>query len=160
MAKAYYIRLFKSIGLGLLFWSITFSNSGFAVQQMKQKDILILIKQARDAWIARDADALAQLFTSDGEIILPGQRWQGQATIRQQVAHFAQSYSDVKIEIRRTIVEGNQALIEWHYQDTEKATGLRNQADDAIVVDFKDGRISRWREYFDNQTLPSGIPPQ
>jgi uncharacterized protein (TIGR02246 family) len=114
-----------------------------------------LIEQARNAWVARDADALAQMFTPDGELIVPGQRWQGQAKIREEVTRFAQQYSDVKIVIRRIIVEDNQAAVEWYYEDTEKATGLRNKADDAIVIDFKDGRISRWREYFDTKTPTS-----
>ena len=114
-----------------------------------------VIEQARVAWVARDANALAQLFTPDGELIVPGQRWQGRAKIREEVTHFAQRYSDVKIDIRRIIIEDNQAAVEWHYEDTEKATGLRNKADDAIIVDFKDGRISRWREYFDNKTPAS-----
>jgi len=55
------------------------------------------IEQARDAWVARDANALAQLF--NGELIVPGQRWQGRAKIREEVTHFAQQYSDVKIDI-------------------------------------------------------------
>ncbi|MBW4664217.1 MAG: nuclear transport factor 2 family protein [Chroococcus sp. CMT-3BRIN-NPC107] len=111
-----------------------------------------LIKQARDAWVARDAEALARLFTLDGEIIVPGQRWQGQVKIREEVTRFARDYSDVKINIKRIIIEHNQAAVEWNYEDTQKATNLRNQADDVIIVDFKDGRISRWREYFDTKT--------
>ncbi len=155
MRKIYHSRLPKWLELGLIFFSMTFSTGAFANQYRKQEDIRPLLKQARDAWVARDANALAQLFAPDGELIVPGKRCQGQAKIRQEVSRFAQQYSDVKIDIRRIIVEGNQAVVEWHYEDTEKATGLRNKADDAIIVDFKDGRISRWREYFDNKTPAS-----
>jgi ketosteroid isomerase-like protein len=49
----------------------------------------------------------------------------------------------------RTIVDGNSAAVEWHYEDTEKATGKRSQTDDAIFIEVKNGRISYWREYFD-----------
>lgn len=147
--------LTKWLGLGLSFFSIAFSTGALSTRHRQQENIQTLIKQARAAWIARDADALAQLFTPDGELIVPGKRWQGQEQIREQVSHFAQEYVDVKINIRRIIVEGNQALIEWYYEDTQKATGLHNKADDAIVVDFKDNRISRWREYFDDKTPAS-----
>ena len=143
------------LGLGLIFFSLAFSTDAFAEQYMKPEEVRTLIEQARDAWVARDADAFAQMFVPDGELIVPGERWQGRAKIRAEVAHFAQQYSDVKIGIRRIIVEGNQAVVEWHYEDTENATGLRNQADDAIIVDFKDGHISRWREYFDDKTPAS-----
>lgn len=122
---------------------------------MKQEDIRGLIEKARDAWIAQDADALTQLFTPDGELIVPGQIWLGQGRIREEVTRFAQQYQDVKIEIRRIIIEDNQAAVEWYYEDTEKSTGRRNKADDVIIVDFKDGRISRWREYFDTKTPAS-----
>lgn len=144
-------RLLKWLGLGLICFSVAFS-AGASANQHQQQDMRILLHQARDAWVAQDADALAELFTPDGELIVPGQRWQGQARIRAEVIRFAQKYSDVKIDIRRIIVEGNQAAVEWYYEDTEKATGLRNKGDDAIMVDFKEGRISRWREYFDTKT--------
>ncbi|WP_193193432.1 nuclear transport factor 2 family protein [Nostoc sp. MG11] len=119
---------------------------------MNQEDILTLINKSKEAWVAQDADALAQMFTPDGEIIVPGKKWQGRAEIRAEITHFAQQYSDVKIDIQRIIVENNQAAVEWYYQDIHKATGRRNKADDVIVVDFKDGLISRWREYFDTET--------
>lgn len=124
----------------------------FAHQNKPQQDIRSLIEQAKDAWVARNPDALAQLFASDGELIVPGQRWRGQARIRQEISKFAQQYTDVSIEIRRVVVEGNQAAVEWHYEDTEKATGKCNQADDAIVLEVKNGRIRYWREYFDTKT--------
>ena len=154
MLKNCVLRVAKYSVLGLIFFITAFS-AGASNQHMKQEDIRMLVEKARDAWVARDANILAQLFTPDGEIIVPGQRWQGQAQIREEVARFAQQYSHVKIDIRRIIVEDNQAAVEWYYEDTETATGLRNKADDVIVIDFKDGRISRWREYFDSKTPSS-----
>ncbi|MBH8556404.1 nuclear transport factor 2 family protein [Nostocaceae cyanobacterium CENA357] len=122
---------------------------------MNQQEIRTLIEKARYAWASQDADALAQIFTADGEIIVPGQKWRGQAKIREEITNFAQQYSNVKIEIRRVLIENNQAAVEWYYEDTEKATGRRNKADDVIVIDFQDGCISRWREYFDTKTPAS-----
>ena len=140
--------------LVLIFCNVAFfSRSTFANQyNMNTENIVSLIEQARTAWIAQDADALTEMFTPDGEFIVPGQKWQGQARIREELTNFSQQYSNVKIDIRRILVENNQASVEWYYEDTEKATGRRNQADDVIVIDFKDGRISRWREYFDTET--------
>jgi uncharacterized protein (TIGR02246 family) len=113
------------------------------------QDIRSLIILAKDAWVAGDAEALAHLFTVDAQMIVPSQRWQGQAKIREEVAKFGRLYTDVKITIHRIIIEGNLAAVEWHYEDTEKATGKRSQADDAIVIEVQNGRISYWREYFD-----------
>jgi uncharacterized protein (TIGR02246 family) len=113
------------------------------------QDIRSLIILAKDAWVAGDVEALAHLFTVDAQLIVPGERWQGQAKIREEVANFVRLYTDVKITIHRIIIEGNLAAVEWHYEDTEKATGKRSQADDAIVIEVQNGRISYWREYFD-----------
>ncbi len=138
--------------LGIIFVSLTFSTPLFASQSMNQQDIQILIEKAKDAWVAQDVDALAQLFTVDGELIVPGQSWRGQERIREELTHFKQQYSDIKIDIQRIIIGVNQAAVEWYYEDREKATGHRNKADDVIVVDFRNGQISRWREYFDTET--------
>ena len=119
---------------------------------MKPDEIRAMIEQAGQAWVAGDADAFAALFTPDGEFIVPGKRLQGQAAIREVLARFAERYSDVRVDIRRTIIDGDQAVVEWYWEDTKNATGVRNRAEDAIVVDFKDGRISRWREYIDTKS--------
>ncbi|MDJ0713909.1 MAG: SgcJ/EcaC family oxidoreductase [Prochloraceae cyanobacterium] len=115
---------------------------------MTPEQIRSLIQQAANAWISGNADAFACLFLPEGEFIVPNNCWVGAAQIRQVTADFVASY-EVKIEIRRIIVERNQAVVEWHWQDKEKATGKSTLADDAIVVDFQFGRISRWREYID-----------
>lgn len=146
------LTLSRCLLLVIMFFCITFNTPVFADKFMNQEDIRVLIEKARDAWVAQDADALAQLFTSDGELIVPGKRWQGQEKIREEVTQFAQQSSNVKIDIQRIIIEGSQAVVEWYYEDTEKASGNRNKADDVIVVDFKEGRISRWREYIDTKT--------
>lgn len=107
-----------------------------------------IIQQAAEAWITGNADSFASLFLPDGEFIVPNNRWVGTEKIRQVAADFATDY-EVKIEIRRIIVEDERAVVEWYWSDTQKATGKCNQADDAIVVDFRAGKISRWREYID-----------
>ncbi|WP_245894294.1 nuclear transport factor 2 family protein [Chamaesiphon polymorphus] len=112
-------------------------------------DIKATIELAKNAWVARDADALAQLFTEDGTLIVPGQIWQGRDKIRSEIAKFAREYTDVSITIHQIIIDGQRAAVEWHYEDTEQATGNRNQSDDAIVLEVENGRISYWREYFD-----------
>jgi uncharacterized protein (TIGR02246 family) len=114
------------------------------------QDMRSIVERAKDAWVARDADALAALFTTDAQLVVPSQRWQGQARIRSEIAKFAKEYTDVSITIHRTIVDGNQVAVEWHYEDTEQATGKRNRSDDAIVIEVQNGLISYWREYFDS----------
>lgn len=122
------------------------------LRAMEPTKVQAIVEQAADAWIEGDGDAFAALFVTDSELIVPGKRWVGKAQIRQAVTKFALTAANVKIDIRRIIVDGNQAVVEWHWENTEKATGDRIQADDAIVIDFKQNRIGRWREYFDTET--------
>lgn len=116
---------------------------------MQPEEIRFIIKQAGDAWMRGDATAFAALFATDGEFIIPGNRWVGKAEIERAAAIFFVNYSDIKIVIQRIIIEGNQAAVEWHWEDREKATGRRSQADDVIVIDWQNGQIVRWREYID-----------
>jgi uncharacterized protein (TIGR02246 family) len=141
------------IGLISVFlFSLIICMNAFIAQNNLHNEFISLIEKARNAWIVGDVNALTQLFTPDGELIVPGQRWQGRERIREEVSKFAQQYTEVNITIQRVIVEGNQAAVQWHYEDTERATGKRSKADDAILIEFKNGHIRYWREYFDTET--------
>ncbi|MGL4617815.1 nuclear transport factor 2 family protein [Chroococcidiopsis sp.] len=142
---------------------MSLSNSSPAGRKTTSPEqIRTIVRQARDSWVNGDADAFAALFTSDGELIVPGQKWVGRAAIRKAAADFATYASNVKIDIRQIIIEGDaeggtlsrdhRAAVEWYWEDTEKASGRRNRADDAIIVDFVAGKIKRWREYIDSKT--------
>ncbi|MEB3180146.1 MAG: SgcJ/EcaC family oxidoreductase [Nostocaceae cyanobacterium] len=119
---------------------------------MTPEEIRAIIQQAAKAWMTGDPDGFAKLFAPDGVFIVPGNRWVGETKIRQVAADFAATHTDVKIEIQQIVIDGNHAVVEWLWSDTETATGLNQKAEDAIVVDFKDGLISRWREYIDTET--------
>jgi uncharacterized protein (TIGR02246 family) len=143
------LKFFFVLSTLVIIFNLMFSMNPVKAQSGSQQNIRSLIEQARNAWVIRDVDALTELFTLDGELIVPGQRSKGRARIREQIANFAQQYTDVNITIQRIVIDGNQAAVEWHYEDTEKSTGKRNQADDAIILEVKDGQICYWREYFD-----------
>jgi len=117
---------------------------------MKPEEIRSRIQQAANAWMTGNAEAFAELFVPHGEFIVPGDRWIGRAAIRQAVADFAATHSNVQIEIRRILIDGDSAVVEWHWQ--EEIAGTHKSADDAIAIDFQNGLISRWREYIDTQS--------
>lgn len=111
-----------------------------------------IILQAKDAWVSGDAAAFANLFTDNGELIVPGQRWQGRDAIAAESTRFLENFT-VAIEIRRILIDRNQVAVEWDWSETSKPTGQKTgQAQDAILIDFEEGRICRWREYIDTKT--------
>ena len=128
---------------------VTKSEVNASSGMMKQQEVRSIVQQAATAWRIGDADAFANLFTSNGLFIVPGNRWVGPNKIRQVSAEFTATHS-VKIEVQQILIEGDRAVVEWFWEDTEKATGRHQKAEDAIAIDLKDGKISRWREYIDN----------
>jgi uncharacterized protein (TIGR02246 family) len=126
---------------------------------MQAQEIRDIIKRAANAWIAFDAEAFSSLFTEDGEFIVPGNHLTGQTEIQQSMIDFAATSSEVSIKILQILVatpslndsEVDHAAVEWHWEHTDKATGNRYRAKDAIFIDFCGGDISRWREYIDSK---------
>ncbi len=117
-----------------------------------------IIQQAREAWMSGSGEAFASLFTPTGEFVVPGQKWQGQDAIRNVVTEFTSTHSNIVIEIRRLVFDHSFSdntcvVIEWYWEDTQRDTGAKTHAEDAIVVDFEDGKIRRWREYIDVDSL-------
>lgn len=122
------------------------------VMTMTPDAIRSLIERAAASWMQGHAKAFAALFTPDGEFLVPGQRVVGTKAIEKVAAEFAESHTQVRISIQRVMIDRQQAVVEWQWEDTEKSTGKQSRADDAIVIDFADGHIKRWREYIDSQT--------
>jgi uncharacterized protein (TIGR02246 family) len=127
------------------------------VGEMQAQEIRDTIKRAANAWVALDAEAFSSLFTDDGEFIFPGKHLIGQTEIQQSIVNFAATSSDISIKILQILIaspslndsEVDRVAVEWHWENTDKATGNRYKADDAIFIDFRGGQISRWREYID-----------
>lgn len=110
-----------------------------------------ILNQIR-AWELGDAEALAKGFTPDGEIMVAGKLIRGHEALRATVNRFASRHRDVKVTLRRIVFGENCAAVEYRWEDTKNETGARYVADDAVWVDFRDGQIARWREYWDSET--------
>ena len=119
---------------------------------MSESEMRAAILNQIRAWEQGDADGLANDFTPDGEIVVAGKVIQGRDALRATVLRFSSRHSDVKVLLRRMIFGENCAAVEYRWEDTKNETGVRYVADDAVWVDFRDGLIARWREYWDNET--------
>jgi uncharacterized protein (TIGR02246 family) len=115
-----------------------------------------ILSQIR-AWETGDADLLAGGFTPDGSIVVSGKVIAGREALQATVRRFSSRHSNVKVVVHRVIFGDDCAAVEYRWEDTKNETGERYLADDAVWVDFRDGLISRWREYWDNET-PKGQP--
>lgn len=114
---------------------------------MRPETIRAIIQQAAHACMTKNAQAFAALFAVNSEIILPDHHLIGKAAIQKITADYLRTLVDIKININRILVEGDQALVEWCWEDRNQITGEKKCRHNAIVLDFKSGLISRWREY-------------
>lgn len=97
-------------------------------EMMTAEEIRSVIKQAGDAWMAGDADAFASLFLANGEFIVPGNRWVGQAEIRKAAAadrvclfkcknRHPMYHSQWQSSCRRVVL-GRQRKCHWYSQSS------------------------------------------
>ncbi|MDY6784802.1 MAG: nuclear transport factor 2 family protein [Cyanobacteriota bacterium] len=114
---------------------------------MTPETIRTCIQAAVRACTAKDARAFASLFVPEGEMVLGNDRIIGRDEITRVSAKYLATCEAIAIEIRRILVEGDCAVVEWTWQHTKSGNGQRKSADNAIIIDFKDGAIAHWREY-------------
>ncbi|MDY7013015.1 MAG: nuclear transport factor 2 family protein [Cyanobacteriota bacterium] len=114
---------------------------------MTSKTIYDCIQAAVRACTEKDARAFASLFLPEGEMVLRNDRIVGRDEIARVSAKYLATCEAIAIEVRRILVDGDCAVVEWTWQDAKRGNGQRNVADNAIVIDFKEGAIARWREY-------------
>jgi uncharacterized protein (TIGR02246 family) len=119
---------------------------------MTNEDMQAAILHQIRAWEQGDAEGLANGFTPDGEIVVSGKVIPGREALQATVRRFSGRHSDVKVTLGRIVYGEECAAVEYRWEDTKNETGQRYVADDAVWVDFRDGLICRWREYWDNET--------
>ena len=120
--------------------------------RMNDNDMRAAILNQIRAWEQGDAEGLANGFIPDGEIVVAGKLIRGREALRATVTRFSSRHSDVKVTLHRILCGEDCAAVEYRWEDTKNETGERYMADDAVWVDFRDGLIARWREYWDHET--------
>lgn len=115
---------------------------------MTPREIRRVIKIAADACTTGDAETFASLFTTEGKILIAGRQIVGKAAIEKATADYLATRQEIQITLDNILVEDNQAVVEWTWEDTKIETGQRSRTNNAIVVQFKAGLICQWREYY------------
>ncbi len=108
-----------------------------------------LVERQARAWEQGNVDACVADFAADALFMSPGGRWQGHTEIRAVITAFFTTASDVKVEITRVMLDGQQGAIEWTWSEVRQSDGKRHMAEDAIIFELQDDKIVYWREYFD-----------
>jgi len=108
-------------------------------------------------WASPDPDELAGYFTEDAVYHnIPMDPVQGREAIKQFIAGFTAAFDGIDFQIHRQISDGNVVM-------NERTDTMRRKDGGAIplpvmgVFEIVDGKIAKWRDYFDMATVTNAI---
>lgn len=113
---------------------------------------IALFRKMAQAWHDQDWDTCASLFAPDG--ILHSVMLQpvvGRTTIHERISKLGAPNKRVTLDIGRIGVIDGVLFVER--TDVIVIDGRRGECPAMAVVEFKDGLIARWRDYYDRATL-------
>jgi len=115
------------------------------------------------AWKQGDVEAVLAHLTEDVEMIYAiGQKpLQGKAEVREMLSKLGGNQSDVRWRVLNRARAGDVVFVEG-IDDYVNAAGHRVRHPYTSVYEFEEGRIRRWRDYFDLRTMlraEQGEPP-
>jgi ketosteroid isomerase-like protein len=130
-----------------------------------------VLQQALEACIAGDVEALPKLFTDDVSGWGPHMLVSSLDELKETVASREDALSDVGIQIDSLDVVGNKGFVEYRIDavfsgpfrlDEETVvdpTGGKILLGAALVAEFSEGKISAFRNYFDDASLLEQMVP-
>jgi len=113
-----------------------------------------LFESRRDAWLREDVDAYLALFSDDIVLQVPGRDPVAgieayAQLVRQSLAHVR----PVRFDFHQLAVHGDVVLAEWTIDLEVRADGRPISYRGMSVCEIAEGRIRRWREYYDPADL-------
>ena len=115
-----------------------------------------------DALNERDYEKAAALFSDDCEFVsvASGVKFTGTDSMLHGLREFAEAFPDWAVEVANVVASGRYVATEWKTTGTqegmfrgESPTGIRFRRDGCSVAEVEDGRIVRYRDYYDRSTL-------
>jgi len=115
-----------------------------------------------DALNERDYEKVAASFSDDCEFVsvASGAKFTGTDSMLHGLREFAEAFPDWSVEVANIVASGPYVVTEWKTTGTqegmfrgESPTGIRFRRDGCSVAEVEDGRIVRYRDYYDRSTL-------
>lgn len=110
-----------------------------------------LLKIARAYWDAEsrgDLDAVLEHFDNDAVFTAPGCQFNGRREIAAFYRKIMGTYKAMRIEVRRTVENGNDIVVEFGFHYTRQ-DGTHGYAEGCNVFTIAGSRFTRFRAYFD-----------
>jgi len=109
-----------------------------------------LFEQRRDAWLREDLDAYLALWAEDMTFQSPvhAEPLRGRAAFADLVRQSFGFARPLAFDFTHIAVAGDVVLAEWRIAVERRAGGRRIEWWGMSVAEVRDGRIRRWREYW------------
>jgi limonene-1,2-epoxide hydrolase len=114
-------------------------------------------KESLAAWVRGDRDAMAKAYADD-IVWYPNRSMDpvhGKAAMMEFMVKFGRGMTDVYYEQTNMVESGNLLFVEGTENYTKKGRKVRLPY--AGVVEFRDGKIIAWRDYFDMKSLEAQL---
>ncbi len=115
-------------------------------------DQLGLVRRQISMWENNCDDVgAANDWCADGELTAPRGVRVAAGDLADTIRAWHEVLTDLYIELTALFAspDGNWLAVEWSWHCTRRHDMARSITPDAIVVEFRDGKIASWREYFD-----------
>ena len=125
----------------------------FSGQMNLETTIQDMVKKQALAWEQKDVFSIVDDFAPNATFIAGGFTFQGKKAIQKAAEDYFQQFTDIKVTIKRIIIDDYQGAVEWDWSDSNRKTGQISEAEDAIIFELQDdGQISYWREYIEKKS--------
>ncbi len=121
-----------------------------------QRKLPKAVRAAFDAIPKSDLGRTLACFTPDGSFRDPSGHWEGIDALGTFFTMGFGATKDVAWQLHDVAVDGNRVILEWTYAYTVtlgKAAGRRTQFDGLSIIRMKDGKIWRYRDYWDGSEV-------
>ena len=118
-----------------------------------RKQVLEIIHRQAKAWENADIEAIGADFADDAVLVVGKNVFNGKQEIKAIAQDYFNQFSDTQITIKRSIIdiENQRAAVEWDWQDKNRQNEELSYAEDAIILELKNNKITYWREYIEKQ---------
>ncbi|MGB3534853.1 MAG: nuclear transport factor 2 family protein [Microcoleaceae cyanobacterium] len=118
-----------------------------------QLNLQALVERQATAWETGDVASIIRDFAPNAIFKAAGYTFEGIDAIEKTAEDYFKKFTDIKVTIKRIIIQENMGAVEWEYRDRNRETGEGSDAEDSIIFEVEDnGKIIYWREYIENKT--------
>ena len=117
-----------------------------------ENTLLDRTREIFDCWSTLDWDRILAWFAEDASFqSMMREPTCGRDNIRELFTHAMQDVTRVKLHLRNLVASGNVVIAER--VDEFEIAGRTGRLPVVGVLEFRDGRIAAWRDYYDREIL-------